>query len=150
MKSVINDGTVGVNNAELIGTTGWSIADALDEALSTRLDAHRYGTLADRVLARYEDVDARFPGSEELKAMGVDIVRLADALDAGLDADLFGKVLGQGLDIDGLNATLENGIDIPSFNEGLSHLVDVHELHQLHPDPVDRTMHLHGECSCAQ
>jgi hypothetical protein len=148
MKTVINDGTVGVNNAEMIAQTGWSLADALDESISARLEAHRYGSDVDRILARHEDVDALFPDADELRTLGLDVVRLADALDAGLDAELFGKVLGQGLQIDGFNAALEDGINIPTYNEGMSHLVDQHDLLRLHPDAVERTLHLHGECSC--
>jgi hypothetical protein len=150
MKTVINDGTVGVNHAELIGDTGWSIADAIDESISARLEAFRFGSTGDRVLARYEDVPARFPDADVLKTMGVNTSGLADALEAGLDVDLFGKVLTQGLDIDGFNATLESGINIPTFNEGMEHLVEHYALLQVHPDAIERTLHLHGECSCNQ
>jgi len=144
-----------LKNAQMVGETrtdtGWTESDMRDAATEARLEAHRYADETDRILARYEDVDALFPSYEELKALGItNLDKLADALDNGLSADLFGKVLGQGLDVEMFDRSLAAGIDnIPQFNDGMEHLVEQHALVALHADPLDRVMHCHGECACA-
>src|SRR4030095_8269551 len=134
---------VGIDES-LTDVPGW----ALEAALESRIEAHRYMDENDRVLAPYEDVDTLFPSIEGLELLGVNVAKLADALDNGLDARLFGLVIDDGLKIDEFNQTLEAGINIPSFNEGMEHLVDQQRLMAIHSDPVERTMHCHGECGC--
>jgi hypothetical protein len=141
-----NDQMVGSEN--LTDTTGWTLSDAIEASLEARIESHRYVDETDRILSRFEDVETLFPSYGALVSMGVDVSRLADALDNGLDARLFGTVLEQGLEIEGFNQTLEAGIDIPTFNAGMEHLVEQQRLLELHPDPVERVMHCHGECSC--
>ena len=124
---------------------------AIEAALESRIEAHRYlvdDECDDRVLARYEEVDTLFPSFEVLELLGVNVAKLADALDNGLDARLFGLVLENGLDIEGFNQTLESGIDIPTFNSGMEHLVDQQKLVALHSDPAERALHAHDECGC--
>lgn len=148
-----------LKNALMVGSEtqtgtygGWTESDAREAAIEARLEQHRYASDEDRILARYEDVPALFPSYEELQALGItNLDQLADALDNGLSATLFGTVLGQGLDAEMFNLSLAAGIDnIPQFNEGMEHLVDQHALVTLHADPLDRAMHVHGECACAQ
>ncbi|HEY9870887.1 MAG TPA: hypothetical protein V6D08_17105 [Candidatus Obscuribacterales bacterium] len=143
-----NDQMVGSEN--LTDTTGWTLSDAVEASLEARIESHRYADETDRILSRIpgEDVETLFPSYEALVKMGVEVTRLADALDNGLDAKLFGAVLEQGLEIEGFNQTLEAGIDIPTFNAGMEHLVEQQRLLELHPDAVDRALHRHGECSC--
>ena len=146
-----------LKNAQMVGSetqtdSGWTESDMREAATEARLEAHRYLDETDRILARYENVPALFPFLEELQALGItNLDQLADALDNGLSATLFGKVLGQGLDAEMFNLSLAAGIDnIPQFNEGMEHLVEQHALVTLHADPLDRAMHAHGECACAQ
>ena len=110
--------TQNAQKMDLTGT-GWSESDAIEAALEARIEQHRYADETDRVLARHEEVDTLFPSFEELKALGINVEKFADALDNGLDAKLFGVVLEQGLGIEGFNQTLEAGIDISTFNAGM-------------------------------
>jgi hypothetical protein len=87
------------------------------------IEMHRFGCDADRVLARWDekDVDALMPTPEALGDLGFDIVGLAKALEAGLNAELFGKAYRL-LDIDAFNQALVAqgaGFDISLYNEGL-------------------------------
>lgn len=142
-------------NTQIVGTDGsltdvkgWTMKAALAAAIESRIEAHRYEDETDQVLARYEEVDTLFPSFEVLELLGVDVTKLADALDAGLDARLFGLVVDNGLVIESFNQALAEGIDIPSYNSGMEHLVEQQRLIALHSDPVERTMHCHGECGC--
>lgn len=148
MTMMKNDQMVGSEN--LTDSTGWTLSDAAEASLEARIESHRYADETDRILSRIpgEDVETLFPSYEALVALGVDVSRLADALDNGLDAKLFGTVLEQGLEVEGFNQTLEAGIDIPSFNAGMEHLVEHKRLLELYQDAVERVMHGHGECSC--
>lgn len=114
--------------------TGWTESDARDAAVEAVIESHRYADEADRVLARYEDVETLMPSYDELKGMGVNVVALAKALQNGLDAAGFGEAL-----------KVES---VENLNMGLEHLNDQAELVARHPDPVERTMHHHGECGC--
>lgn len=135
----------------LTDVSGWTMKAALEAALEARIEKHRYivdEECDDRILARYDEVDTLFPCIEVLELLGVNVAKLADALDNGLDARLFGLVLDNGLDIASFNQTLESGIDIPSFNEGMEHLVEQKRLMELHSEPAERVLHCHGECDC--
>src|SRR5262245_235577 len=99
-------------DTQMVGTgsqtddSGWTKKAAREAALESRIEAHRYQVdeeCDDRILARYEEVDTLFPCIEVLQLLGVNVEKLADALDNGLDARLFGLVLDDGLDIDGFN-----------------------------------------------
>lgn len=93
------------------------------------IDSHRFGSDADRVLARWDegDADVLMPSADELGAFGFDIVGLAKALQGGLNAELFGKAYRL-LDIAEFNRVLVAqgaGLDITLYNEGLEHLAEV-------------------------
>lgn len=93
------------------------------------IEMHRFSCDADRILARWdeEDVDALMPSSDDLAAIGIDIVGLAKALEAGLDAELFGKAYRL-FDIAEFNRALVlhgAGLDITLYNEGMAHLADI-------------------------
>lgn len=92
------------------------------------IEMHRFGSDADRVLARWEgDADALMPSADDLDAIGFDVVGLARALEAGLNAELFGKAYRL-LDIDEFNRALiahGAGLDISLYNEGMDHLADM-------------------------
>jgi len=93
------------------------------------IEMHRFGCDADRVLARWDedDVDALMPSADDLDDIGFDIVGLAKALEAGLNAELFGKAYRL-LDIAEFNLALVArgaGLDITLYNEGLDHLADM-------------------------
>jgi len=114
------------------------------------IDRFRFADDTDRILSRYEEVDTIMPSFDELVAIGVDVVRLADALEAGLNAETFGRLVESQLDIESFNATLAAGISIPTFNEGMEHLVEISDEAARHPDPVDRILCRHGDCSDAR
>lgn len=92
------------------------------------IEQHRFPTEEDRFLARYEsDYPSLMPSSDDLDELGFDIIGLAVALDAGLDAVWFGKAYRL-LDIAEFNIALvahAAGLDIALYNEGLSHLADM-------------------------
>lgn len=105
---------------------GFKAEDAYAMWADSVIHAYRYPTLEDRALALTEsDYPALMPSSDDLDEMGVDIVGLARALEAGLNAELFGKVITTGLlNLDEFNRSLASGLDIPSYNEAMDHLVD--------------------------
>ncbi len=101
----------------------------LEQWADSVIEAHRFGSSVDRVLARWdeEDVDAVMPSSDDLASFGFDIVGLAKALEAGLDPVLFGKAYRL-LDLDEFNQVLVAhgaGLDITLYNEGLAHLAEI-------------------------
>jgi hypothetical protein len=103
--------------------------DVLEMWADSVIDSRRFSSVEDRLLARYdeEDVDALMPSADELSDIGFDVVGLAMALEAGLDAEMFGKAYSL-LDIAEFNIkllTLGAGMDIALYNEGLSHLADI-------------------------
>src|SRR5207253_2780154 len=146
MKNIRNLTTLTAAN---LAGTGWSLADAIDESISARIDAHRYGSLGARILARYDEVTPLMPSSDELKEMGVNVGLLAAVLDAGLDAELFGKVVNNGLDIEAFNVSLESGLDIALYNEGMAHLVEHNAEVAAFPTVTDRVLHRLGELQLA-
>lgn len=93
------------------------------------IEMHRFSCDEDRILARWDedDVDALMPSSDDLAAIGFDIVGLAKALEAGLSAEMFGKAYPL-LDVAEFNIALVSrgaGLDIALFNEGMEHLADM-------------------------
>ncbi len=103
-------------------------SDVLEMWADSVVENRRYSTVEDRILARYEsDYPSLMPSSDELSDMGFDIIGLAMALEAGLDAEMFGKAYSL-LDVAEFNIkllTLGAGMDIALYNEGLSHLADI-------------------------
>lgn len=82
----------------------------------------------------------------ELAERGINLPRLCELLNIEDDADGFTAGLRE---LDVSLAALDGGtIDLVDFNHALEHIADGHELHQLHPDLLDRIMHRHEECSC--
>ena len=137
--SIINDTAAGAIQVE-----PWMVEMAAESVI----DHHRFESNADRILARYEDdVPALMPSADELSEMGIDVVGLAKALTAGLNARHFGIALAADmLVIDSLNSELAAGIDVAVYNECLEHMVDIVAEREAHPDPVDRILCRHGEC----
>jgi|688.fasta_scaffold563400_1 hypothetical protein len=93
------------------------------------IEMHRFGCDADRVLSRWDenDVDALMPSSDELSDCGFDIVGLAKALEAGLNAELFGKAYRL-IDITDFNQAFVAhgaGLEISFHNEELARKVDM-------------------------
>ncbi|HMP51183.1 MAG TPA: hypothetical protein PKD05_06470, partial [Candidatus Melainabacteria bacterium] len=41
-------------------------------------------------------------------------------------------------------------LDVDTLNGALANFAEAAELHATHPDPVDRAMHLWGECGCCE
>ena len=117
-------------------------------AADSVIHAYRYPTLTDRALALTEsDYPALMPSSDDLSEMGVDIVSLARALEAGLNAELFGKVITTGLlNLEEFNRSLVWGLDIPVYNEGMEHLVDIAaDGASRHGSFVDEVLARHGD-----
>lgn len=115
---------------------GWTLASANEAIVESVIDQHRFACIGDRVLARYEGDEghALFPSTEELTERGINLEVLAAAFNNGLTGEGFAGLLST-MSVDSLNGNLE------LFNE---HAEDVAR----HPDPVERIMHRHGECSC--
>lgn len=101
------------------------------------LDKLRYFDDTDRVLSKYEEVEALFPETEVLEAQGADIhIILAALTDGGLDAIDFGAALDDGLNVALFSEAVANGFDpacLPDLmddfsaaevNGQLSHFVD--------------------------
>ncbi|MGD9681924.1 MAG: hypothetical protein AB7W16_12135 [Candidatus Obscuribacterales bacterium] len=120
-----------------LSNTGWTPAAAALAAAESIIDSHRFANETDRVLARHEGDEglALFPSTDELMAMGVSLYDLSGALEAGL----------KGEDVAGLLASY----DADTLNGHLANYVEHAELASLHPDPVERVLHRHGECACA-
>ena len=126
---------------------GWTEA-AVAEVV---IDSHRFASHEDRVLALWDGEGASetvMPSCQELVALGVDVVALAEALQNGLDPAGFGQVLGNGLDIPAFNLEIGGVRNIAELNEGMEHLIGVNQLLELHPDAEDRVLHHLHECSC--
>lgn len=117
MKTVVTPEVVAIATDSV---TGWSESDALEASLEARLEAHRYETTEDRVLARYEDVPALLPSYDELRAMGLDMARFVDCLDRGLNAKNFGILLAGGMNVGAFNAYMEKAMNIAIFNDGMA------------------------------
>ena len=102
--------------------------DVLEMWAESVIEQRRFSTEEDRVLARYEsDYPSLMPSADDLGDMGFDIYGLARALEAGLDAELFGKAYSL-IDISEFNISLVAlgaGLDISLYNEGLEHLADI-------------------------
>lgn len=83
----------------------------------------------------------------ELAERGINVPRLVELLN--IEDDAAGLTAGLRTEIDSSLARIDEGaFSTDDFNHGLEHLLDYHELVQLHPDRLDRIMHLHGECDC--
>ena len=129
-----------MTNIHINGTValpqGWTLASANEAILESVIDHHRFANFGDRALALFEGDEGHelFPSCEVLSARGVDLEVLVAAFNAGLTGEGFAELLPT-MSADGLNGALE------LFTE---HSEDVAR----HPDPVDRVMHRHGECSC--
>lgn len=123
-----------VPTVELPG--GWTSDGLRESVLEAAIDSHRFPSETDRILASYGDDGGKafFPSFETLVSMGVNVEQLAIALENGLQPEGFGQTL----------ATL----DVATVNGALESLNDVAEDARLHPDPLDRIMHRHGECDC--
>lgn len=115
---------------------GWTLASANEAIIESVIDHHRFAEPGDRVLARYEGDEghALFPSADVLTERGLNVEELAAAFGNGMTGEGFAELLST-MSVDSLNGALE------LFNEH-------HEEVARHPDPVDRVMHRHGECSC--
>jgi hypothetical protein len=122
------------------------------------IDNARFENQTDRVLARYEDVDALFPSADELQEKGADIVAVAKALEAGLDPIAFGKAVENGLNLETFSAALNadgiqvehfaatvESLDIETLNGSLEHVVEACEEVTRYPSETDRILARLGE-----
>jgi hypothetical protein len=132
-------------DASVLALGGWTIADMLSMSAEATIDRYRFASLSDRVLSRHEDVPALMPSADELSFMGVDIVGLARALEAGLNPELFGQVVGM-LDIASFNEELAAGLNVSLYNEGMDHLSDVASMYAAHPQRIDQILCRYGDC----
>lgn len=77
----------GDNQTVVVGSpvsdTGYRPEEIAEMWAESVIDRARFGDETDRVLGRYESGLDLFPSAEELSAMGVDIIKLALALDSG-------------------------------------------------------------------
>lgn len=117
---------------------GWTAEAMALASLAHTIDGYRFASETDAVLARHEGDEglALFPSVDELIESGVELHALASALNNGLTGEAFADCL-RNLDVDTLNGALAN-------------FAEAAELHATHPDPVDRAMHLWGECGCCE
>jgi hypothetical protein len=101
--------------------------DALEMWADSVIEQRRFSCLEDRALSRYEsDTPSLMPSSDELSDIGFDLVGLAMALEAGLDAELFGKAY-RFVVIPEFNialVALGAGLDVALYNEGMDQLVE--------------------------
>jgi len=137
-------------NVGFIGTpvsmiAGFKAEDALEMWADSVIYCHRRSP-EDRALALTEpDYPALMPSSDDLSEMGFDIVVLARALEAGLDAELFGKVYRL-VHITEFNQALTWGLDIPAYNEAMEHLADMIADRAQHDGDLDEMLCRHGDC----
>lgn len=132
------------NKNSLVAALATTAREHVEMAAESIIDAHRFADLTDRVLARFEDVDALFPSADELTAKGGDIVVIADALSAGLNPVEFGRAIKAGFELSEFAGLIERN-NMEDVNSGLSHFADAAEEVALHPDVLDRIAALHGE-----
>ena len=66
-----------------VSDTGHTPTDLAEMWAESVIDHARFGDDTDRVLGRYENGLDLFPSATELAGMGVDIIKLALALDSG-------------------------------------------------------------------
>ncbi|MBZ0188944.1 MAG: hypothetical protein K8F91_22055 [Candidatus Obscuribacterales bacterium] len=118
-------------------STGWTPAAAALAAAESVVDSNRFANDCDRILARYESDDelALFPSTDVLMVRGVNLFELSKAFEAGLTGEGF--------------AGLFASMDVDTLNGAIANFVENDELVRLHPSPVDRAMHMWGECACA-
>ena len=147
----------------LIG--GMSLKVRRQMAAEAVIESHRYRSVNDRMLSRYEAVPAVLPSADDLADMGGDIIAIAHALDSGLSASAFGtaienglglrafcRAVKAGLDVHAFSAAVNNGLSAPDFADTVESL-DIDTLNwglqcfteqavevKAHPDLTERTL----------
>lgn len=124
------------------------------------IDQHRFGAgqqgTVERVLARYGEGVAVMPSYDELEESGICGFFVARALEAGLDAELFGQALEDGLDGIAFGVAVSNGLAVVPFNDmlrsagcdltevntGLEHFNDASSDARRWPNAVERSLAL--------
>jgi hypothetical protein len=153
-----------LNNQNLTLTATTISRDDREMWASAILDGIRFRSRTDRMLARYEEVDAILPSDEELVERGADIVVLAEALESGLRAGALRQAVRRGYDLSALSKAFANGMDVQAFgnavnfvvvehfadmverlgaddlNAGLEHLAEHRAEVRRFPSVIDRTM----------
>ncbi len=100
------------------------------------VDDAGYASPEDLILSRHEHVDRLFPNSDELRARGVDVEKLAACIEQKL------------IVLEHFGDTVEN-LSVEELNGALEHLLEGNEAWLAHPDDaLDRAMHHQGCCSC--
>ena len=100
------------------------------------VDDAGYASKEDLLLSRHEEVERLFPTADELRARGVDLVKLAACFQENLIIrNLFNDTL--------------NSLTVDELNGALEHLLEASEAFRAHPDDaLDRSMHYRGCCNC--
>lgn len=101
------------------------------------VDDAGYASREDLVLSRSEKVDRLFPTANELRALRLDVVKLAACFQE--------KLIKRELFIEDLNS----GATVDELNDALGHLLEGSDAFRAHPDDaLDRNMHYQGCCDC--
>lgn len=122
MHSTINSLLSMRNLATPVSPAGWLQQDDYRQLDKVIIEAHSFHDPSDRTLSLYEPVDRLLPEADVLEKRGVNLPALARALCRGLSAAGFANALNYGLDCDLFFLALERGqLSLPSLNHDLAH-----------------------------
>lgn len=84
--------------------------DEAEMAAEAVIDALRFNSREDAILARYEDVDANYPSAQEMLDNGVDIIVIAELLQFGvIDGAYLGRMVRAGVDLAAFTDAVKTG-----------------------------------------
>ncbi len=112
-----------------------TLVEGINMAADAIIHNAGYGCMEDRILARHEAVERFFPEADELRARGIDVVKLVDCIEKKL---IICKLFGD---------TVEN-LSADELNGALEHLLENHAARKAHRSIGQRRAHLEGTCSC--
>jgi len=100
-------------------------AGALAKAIEV-ITARQYRHQGDAMLARYTaSIRPLMPDAEYIGGRGVDLIALAQALEKGLDAEMFGQVIQYKVwPIDEFNSFIRAGISCDTINSAMRRFLD--------------------------